>query len=207
MLVDELPQLFECFNWSYHFHANESLTSVIMADTGLNYAAFNALPLDETIQIALTNTDGFFVCFVGNTLLIGRLENGFFSFDSHARSPDGMLSILGNSTRVIFHNVDEVYTHIQNLALSMGYSNSVECNLTGVSCKMNLIANNSVSPKEGNDVCENFERTKSSLKTSDGNDDLMYVGQDQMWFSFIPLNSNVKKDLCHKMNVPFIFST
>lgn len=72
LLVEKLPQLFECFNRSYKFQSNKSLTSVIMADEGLNYAAFNALPLYEAIQIALTDTDGFFVCFGGNTLLIGK---------------------------------------------------------------------------------------------------------------------------------------
>lgn len=64
LLVEELPHLFECFNQSYEFLANESLASVIMADDGINYAAFNALPLDEAVQIALTDTDGFLCALV-----------------------------------------------------------------------------------------------------------------------------------------------
>lgn len=121
-----------------------------MADEGLNYAAFNALPPYEAIQIALADTDGFFVWFGGNTLLIGKLESGFFSFDSHSRYSVGMLSMFGNSTRILFKDVAEVYTYIQDLAISMGYSNSIECNLTGISCKMNLIANDSSVPTEKN---------------------------------------------------------
>lgn len=187
LLVEELPHLFECFNQSYEFHANESLPSVIMADDGINYAAFNALPLDEAIQIALTDTDGFFVCFGGNTLLIGKLQNGFFSFDSHSRSTEGMLSIFGKSTRVLLQSVEEVFSHIQNLALSMGYSKSVECNLTGVSCKMNYIGNDRSLHKTG-DIVTHFEQTnrpvESSFETDDGKDYLIFIAQDQLQFSF-----------------------
>lgn len=121
-----------------------------------------------------------------------------------------MLSMFGKSTRVLFKDVDEVYTYIQDLAISMGYSNSVECNLTGVSCKMNLIANDSSVPMEKSDIVTNFEETnksvKSSFQTCDEEDDLIFIGQDQMQLKFIPLNSSMKKDLCQKLNVPYICS-
>lgn len=47
LLVEELPKLFECFNKSFKFHANESIASVVRADDGLHYAEFNALSLDD----------------------------------------------------------------------------------------------------------------------------------------------------------------
>ena len=96
LLVNELPKHFECFNQLYDFISNDTLASVIMADEKLNYAGFNAWPLDEALQIALTDTDGCFVCFGGNSMLIGKTENGFFAVDSHSSS-DGMCSVSGNS--------------------------------------------------------------------------------------------------------------
>lgn len=140
-------------------------------------------------------------------MLIGKLQNGFFSFDSHSRSTEGMLSIFGKSTRVLLQSVEEVFSHIQNLALSMGYSKSVECNLTGVSCQMNYIGNDSSLHKTG-DVVTHFEQTniqvESSFETDDGKDDLIFIAQDQIQFSFTPMTTSLKKNLCQKVNVPYI---
>lgn len=119
-----------------------------------------------------------------------------------------MLSMFGKSTRILFQNVDEVYTYIQNLALSMGYSNSVECNLTGVLCKMNLIANDSSVLMEEGEIDTKCEETnmsvESSLQTCEEEDDLILIGQEQLQFRFIPMNSSLKKDLCKTLNIPYI---
>lgn len=182
-----------------------------MANEKLNYADFNALPLDEAFQVALADNDGCFVCFSGNTFLIGKTERGFFAFDSHSRSSGGMLSMCGKSTRVLLNNVYEVFSHIQNLARSMGYSNNIECNLTGVSCSMNATDDDGNLLMEKQDAAVVNERSMLSeetfLKTSDRDDDLIFVGQEQFQFSYIPLNSNLKKDLCQKLNVPYICMT
>lgn len=87
LLVEELPQLFECYNQTYTSHANESLISVILANDSLNYAEFNALPLDKAFQIALADNDGCFVCYGGNTFLIGKTECGFFLHLIHILGP------------------------------------------------------------------------------------------------------------------------
>lgn len=120
-------------------------------------------------------------------MLIGKLQNGFFSFDSHSRSTEGMLSIFGKSTRVLLQSVEEVFSHIQNLALSMGYSKSVEYNLTDVSCKMNYIENDSCLHMTG-DIVTDFEQSnipgESSFEAGDGKDDLIFIGQDQLQVSF-----------------------
>lgn len=133
---------------------------------------------------------------------------GFFAFDSHSRSSDGMLSMSGKSTRVLLSNVYEVFSHIQNLARSMGYSNNIECNLTGVSCSMNATDDDGNLLRVKKDAAVVNERSMFSedtfVKTSDRDDDLIFVGQEQFQFSYIPLNSNLKKDLCQKLNVPYI---
>ncbi|XP_062614203.1 uncharacterized protein LOC134275940 [Saccostrea cucullata] len=208
LLVEELPQLFECFNRSYQFHANKSVASVIMANNCLNYAEFNALPLYEALQVALTDTDGCFVCFGGNTMLIGSTERGFFAFDSHSRSSDGMLSVTGKSTRILFQNVNEVYSYLQGLALSMGYSEGVECNLSGVTCKMNFIANVSTLLEEEEDT-SNLPRSsellvETTVESCDRNDDVIFVGHEQLQYSFIPLTNDMKKHICQELNIPFI---
>lgn len=63
---------------------------------------------DDAIQIAPADTDGCFVCFGGNTLLLGKTECGFFAFDSHSRSINGMCSVTGKSTRILLKDYKEV---------------------------------------------------------------------------------------------------
>ncbi|XP_062613488.1 uncharacterized protein LOC134275232 [Saccostrea cucullata] len=208
LLVEELPQFFECFNRSYQFHAKESFASVILADNGVNYAEFNALPLDDALQVALTDNDGCFVCFGGNTMLIGSTESGFFAFDSHSRSADGMLNVSGKSTRVLLQNVNEVYSHLQSLALSMGYSKSVECNVCGVTCRMNFIANDSELLEEEENIGKISQRqelsVETTVETSNTNDDLIFISHEQVQFSFCPLTMILKKHLCHILKIPYI---
>lgn len=101
LLVEELPQNFECYDRSFEFLSNESRTSVILPDQHINFTEFDALPLQQTLTNTLENTDGCFVCFGGNTLLIGKTKNGFFSFDSYSRTIEGIFSTNGKSTRVL----------------------------------------------------------------------------------------------------------
>ncbi|XP_062602076.1 uncharacterized protein LOC134263711 [Saccostrea cucullata] len=208
LLVEELPQLFECFNRSYQFHADESFASVILADNGVNYAEFNALPLDDALQVALTDNDGCFVCFGGNTMLIGSTESGFFAFDSHSRSADGMLNVSGKSTRVLFQNVNEVYSHLQNLALSMGYSKNVECNVCGVTCRMDFIVNECGLFVEEEDIGKISQTPELSVETTvekcNANDDLIFISHEQVQFSFCPLSVKLKKHLSHILKIPYI---
>ena len=202
LLVEELPELFECFNRSYEFHANDEFTSVILPNDRLNYAEFNALPLDEALQVALADTDGCFVCFGGNTMLIGKADNHFFTFDPHARTVQGMQSNTGKSTRVLYENLNQLFEHIQSLALSMGYSQDVECNLTGVHCRMNFIAN----PTDLAGDVENEFECSISVETTDEfvHDDVTFVCHEQTQFTFMPLSVNLKKHVCNKLNVPYM---
>lgn len=166
------------------------------------------MPLDEAFQVALADNDGCFVYFGGITCVIGKTESGFFVFDSHSRSFNGMLSVSGKSVRVLFDNLFEVYSHIQNLALSMGYSNSIECNLTGLSCLMNFTENdgNLLKMENGSGVLseKSMLSEQENVKTSNQNDDVIIINQEQCQFSFCPLNTNLRKELCQKLSVPYI---
>lgn len=204
LLVEELPHLFECYNKSFKFHANASIASVILEDGQVNYAEFNALPLDTALRLALTDSDGCFVCFSGNTILVGDIGSGVFIFDSHSRSFDGMCSVSGKSTRLLFQNASELYSYIQNIALSMGYKSSVECNLTSVSCPMNIVNNVTQLIEEIEDVENVSESPELENETCDENDDLIFVRNEQFQFSFIPLTVNLKKQICQNLNFPFI---
>lgn len=119
-----------------------------------------------------------------------------------------MLSISGKSTRVLLHNVAEVYSHIQNLVLSMGYSNNIECNLTSETCAMSSIENVSYLDTEVQNDNEPFERSTVLEEMNDGthdqDGDVMFISQEQFQFSFVPLSSDLKQDLCQKLNVPYI---
>lgn len=74
-----------------------------------------------------------------------------------------MLNTFGKSTRVLLHNVGEVYSHIQDLVLSMGYSISDEWNLTGESCKMNSIEYVNNILRDEQYFCELFERPMNAI--------------------------------------------
>lgn len=107
--------------------------------------------------------------------------------------------MFGKSTRVLFQNIDEVYTYLQDLARFMRYSQSIECNLTGVYCKMNSISHVS---KEENNIAE--EKSNTTVETGDGEDKSIFIRQEQNQFCFTPINSVLKKDLCQKLNIPYI---
>ncbi|XP_062597979.1 uncharacterized protein LOC134259411 [Saccostrea cucullata] len=212
LLVSELPQFFECFGRLYEFKANESLPSLInLANVVLDYADFNAHELLEALQIALDDSDGCFVCFGGNTFLIGKSHNNFFTFDSHSRSSAGFQSVNGRSTRVLYESVQDLCNHILSLAKSMGYTEAIECEITGVQCSarqlslekeegINKESQFSDAEKEVNDFA-NFECTSSSSVQND--DEVEFVGSENHQIRFLPLSSDQKKTHCEILGIPF----
>ncbi|XP_078320119.1 uncharacterized protein LOC111115941 [Crassostrea virginica] len=203
LLVEELPEHFECFGSLFQFRANEPVASVINAQDGVDYAGFNALPLDAALQISLSDTDGCFVCFGGNSMLIGKTENAFYTFDSHSRNSDGMCSVSGKSTRILLPNIDEVFSHLGRLAHSMGYSAAVQCNFTGVLCKISNIASIS-GPQDGDDgTCTMFGDSQIFMNTEE-DDDLIFVSQDQLQYKFTPMCTELKKHICQNLQLPYI---
>ncbi|XP_062581095.1 uncharacterized protein LOC134242909 [Saccostrea cucullata] len=168
LLVEELPQYFECFSNTFDFTVKTSVPSLISVSAEEPcYEDFNAHPLFEALQIALTETNGCFVCFGGNTLLIGKTNDGFFSFDSHARCPRGYLSVRGKSTRILLKDVQDVYLHLRSLAISMGISQTVACELTGVLCSLKHFATAVVNEVKGTEkYSEGNEDSRQGLLTS-----------------------------------------
>ncbi|XP_062572298.1 uncharacterized protein LOC134234263 [Saccostrea cucullata] len=169
LLVEELPQYFECYNNTFDFTVKVSVPSLIsLSEEEPCYEDFNAYPLYEALQMALTEADGCFVCFGGNTLLIGRTTDEFFIFDSHARCARGYLSVRGKSTRILLKDVQHVYFHLKSLALSMGFLRTVECELTGVLCSLKHFAIAKFEKVEGNiEFSEAFINSRQGIIMSD----------------------------------------
>ncbi|XP_062594109.1 uncharacterized protein LOC134255598 [Saccostrea cucullata] len=213
LLVSELPQFFECFGRLYEFKANESLPSLInLANVVLDYADFNAHELLEALQIALDDSDGCFVCFGGNTFLIGKSHNNFFTFDSHSRSSVGFQSVNGRSTRVLHESVQDLCNHILSLAKSMGYTEAIECEITGVQCSARQL---SLGKEEGIDKelqfgdvekeLNNFAnfQCNSSSSSLQNDDEVEFVGSENHQIRFLPLSSDQKKTKCEILGIPF----
>ena len=133
ILINELPTELEIFQQLLTFSYRESLATIVGNEHEIEHLQeFNASPLYETLQIALTDCNVCFVCFSENTILVGRRKGGFFIFDSHSRSHKGLRHVDGSSVCMFLKDIDDVYIHIQELANSMGIGKAVECEVTGV---------------------------------------------------------------------------
>lgn len=107
----------------------------------------------------------------------------FFAFDSHSRSVDGMCSVNGKSTRVLLKDLKEVYSHLQNIALSMGISSGVECNLTtNTSCWFEDREDMGILLKEQLTI-------EGTTKTPEEND-LLLIGSDNVQCAYFPLDAS-----------------
>ncbi|XP_062596168.1 uncharacterized protein LOC134257593 [Saccostrea cucullata] len=238
LLVEELPQYFECFSNTFDFTVKVSVPSLIsLSAEEPCYEDFNAYPLFEALQVALTETNGCFVCFGGNTLLIGKTNDGFFSFDSHARCSRGYLSVRGKSTRILLKDVQDVYLHLRSLAISMGFSQTVACELTGVLCSLKHFATAVVYEVKGSEYSEGNKGSRQGLSTSNQSkvkesgryleglkgseqgrslsdqseilqaNDVIFMGEEFQRHDFIPLSVEKQKDLCKLLGVPYHVST
>lgn len=228
LLVEELPQYFECYNKTFDFTVKIVVLSLIsLFEVEPCYADFNAYPLLEGLQMALCEADGCFVCFGGNTLLIGKTDQELFVFDSHARCPKGYVSFTGKSTRIIFKDVEEVFLHIKSLALSMGYSRTVECELSGVLCrfkeffigevcvdesegtsKQGLVSSSESEADELGEKLEGDNLLKTDCILSNQlemmqTNEIVIVGEEMKQQNFIPLSTEKKRKLCKDLNVPY----
>ncbi|XP_061185136.1 uncharacterized protein LOC133193183 [Saccostrea echinata] len=227
LLVEELPHFFECFNETFDFTVKVLVPSLIsLSEEEPCYGDFNAYPLFEALQMALTETNGCFACFGGNTLLIGKTNDGFFIFDSHARCSRGYLSVRGKSTRLILKNVHDVYLHLRLLAVSMGFSRTVECELTGVLCSIKHFvvaevydeaikcSNQGVNFSSQSEVKETrsysgaFDGSKQGGIISDQSDmiepnEVIIIGEEVKKHDFIPLSIQKQRELCKQLGLPY----
>ncbi|XP_061177698.1 uncharacterized protein LOC133186474 [Saccostrea echinata] len=216
LLVHELPQFFECFSKLFEFKANESLASLInLLDVEPCYEDFNAFSLLDALHIALGDTDGCFVCFGGSTFLVGKIGDEFFTFDSHSRSCRGHMSINGRSTRVLYQSVQDIYSHVLSLAVSMGYAGLVNCEITGVHCTLRQFEGkeetiygeqNYLKGKEktvSNETLseENISLSKnSSLNLNENGVEIVLIENHKL--SFVPLSRKTKQQLCNVVRIP-----
>lgn len=70
--------------------------------------------------------------------LCGKNEREFFYL--HSRTQEGYQTADRKSIRIIDNSILDIQHHIWSLALSMGYANFVDCEITGVVCIMMYIA-------------------------------------------------------------------
>ncbi|XP_062606870.1 uncharacterized protein LOC134268630 [Saccostrea cucullata] len=214
LLVDELPQFFECFNAMFEFKAHGSLSSLInLSDTEPNYDDFNAYSLSDALQISLEKTSGCFVCFMGNTFLVGKTIDGLFTFDSHSRSPLGYMSVNGRSTRILYNSVHDIYNHILSLATSMGFSGITECEITGVDCSVRQVESTDEDVKIGQkEITQHIEDSEGAFQESTNilrmsmpsvaDDDCEIICCDRSEVRFLPLSFNKKVHLCKIIGIP-----
>lgn len=203
LLVEELPQYFECFSRSFEFTTNSTLATIVcLSDDQPSYADFNALPLYEALQISLVDTDGCFVCFGGNTILIGKTNGVFFTFDSHSRTSKGLFSSNGRSTRLLFNSIEELFMQIQTLAKSMGYSNMVECNITGVKCNSKSIERENKKFNCPRDTNNDIHQNSLDHCTTDCHDEVIFLRSTKERFKFCSMSHDTKQELCNKLGLP-----
>ena len=132
LLISELPDKIEIRNRLFHFKYQNPVVSLLNS-TEEQMSAFNACSLDDAVQLSFTKSDYTFVTFRGNTFLIGKSGNFFFTFDSHSRSYDGLVDANhGKSTVIVYPNVISIVQHIRLLAGSMNIESVEQIEMTAV---------------------------------------------------------------------------
>lgn len=216
LLVSELPQFVECFDKMFEFRCNESLASLI--SLGVDepcYDDFNAHTLLDAMQISLLDTDGCFVCFGGNTFLVGKTCAKYFIFDSHSRTPEGYQTADGKSIRIIHDTLIDVQQHILSLALSMGFTNVVECEITGVVCTMTQVEDDTsidfVLPDDmiSAQIHERDNSRQSNfVEISQRDDSIVFLSEEKarspnVFSSDELLTEIVRKEICKELDLVF----
>lgn len=99
------------------------------------------------------------------------------------------MSANGKSTCKIVQSVDEVHMHIIELAHSMGFSNAIECEITGMSCMQ-------IAPRENT---ENVQAYPPS------DDNIVCIQQEEPpQTAFEQLSMNSKQMLCSILRIPVL---
>lgn len=211
LLVDELPQYFECFNETFEFCRREPISSIIyLSGDEPNYIDFGACPLLEALTMALNDTDGCFICFGGNSLLISKTDNGYFLFDSHSRCDKGLLCVDGKSTRILLGSIEQIYFQLQSLAVSLGFCGIVECEIMGVLCTVRsnirdlninlcqtLTKNINFSGNLPNSLLKNNITAEQSA-----DDSVLFVRSEHQQQKFNPLTIEEKREICIQLQLP-----
>ncbi|XP_062598312.1 uncharacterized protein LOC134259730, partial [Saccostrea cucullata] len=219
---------------TFEFKVKLSVSSLIsLSDEEPCYEDFNAFPLTEALQKVLEGTRGCFVCFGGNTLLVGRTNEGFYTFDSHSRCCSGYMNVNGKSTRILLRTVHDVYLHLVSLALSMGFTRTVECELTGALCLLKqfgfapvkededvfLYSDTGIGSAPGNnfsgDKCFHSDMCIGSAegnKISENEENILeseikFLSKESKRQDFFPLSVKKQEELCRLLDLPYSHSS
>ena len=183
ILINELPRELDVFDSTFSFSFEESFATMVgNRCENINWQEFNACPLFESLQRSLLQCDACFICFNGNTILVGKRNGFFFIFDSHSRSQKGFVHANGKSICILLNEIEAVYSHIQQLANSMGIFSSMECEVTGVSIY------SQDNKKENSEEC----------------DDLYLVSETTAHPEFQPFTVDVQRKVSTNLGIPFI---
>ncbi|XP_061180157.1 uncharacterized protein LOC133188671 [Saccostrea echinata] len=106
------------------------------------------------------------------------------------------MSLNGYSTRILYKSIEDVYNHVLLLALSMGYSEMIDCEITGVNCSISKIE----AYEAQNDM---HSSTKLQLVPDCGDVDFEVVSTESHKISFRPLSGNRKIELCQTLGISF----
>lgn len=223
LLISDLPRNLDIHAELFSISLSDSIGSLIplpLDEQIPDLRQFNAKPLKEALCCSLSNTDGCFICFNGNTMLVGKVNQEYFIFDSHSRSPCGKLSENGKSLCRIVQSIQDIYMHVNELAQSMGFTTTVECEVTGVSSNFGCISQN--DPSQGNNIkgvsedveCEitgvssNISCISQNAASPENNikrfsEDVVYLGQEQnIATDFRMISANTKKRFCNTYQIP-----
>lgn len=223
LLISDLPRNLDIHAELFSISLSDSIGSLIplpLDEQIPDLRPFNAKPLKEALCCSLSNTDGCFICFNGNTMLVGKVNQEYFIFDSHSRSPCGKLSENGKSLCRIVQSIQDIYMHVNELAQSMGFTTTVECEVTGVSSNFGCISQN--DPSQGNNIkgvsedveCEitgvssNISCISQNAASPENNikrfsEDVVYLGQEQnIATDFRMISANTKKRFCNTYQIP-----
>lgn len=145
--------------------------------------------------------------------LCGKKEREFFYL--HSRTQEGYQTADRKSIRIIDNSILDIQHHIWSLALSMGYANFVDCEITGVVCIMMYIAhasnreivvqvdeNYDIAPYELESSCQ-----RNLIENPENNESIMYVSDEVKLSDDILVESLVKetkKSICHDLDIKLL---
>ena len=208
LLVSDLPSQIEVLNRLVRFEQKESFASLINTDNSVDFSNLpGVLPLDQSIQESLIDSDGCFICVKGNTSVVIKQRGKLYLFDSHARNTLGLPDSNGASLVMELTDVEHLYQHLCNF---VGHNVSVQYEVTGVSLRVPLLENEVCLEEEiavNENTSERTEPTNESLQRDDDRceeQDVILQPDSCVTerFDYKPLDVVTKRKLCTLLNIP-----
>lgn len=96
--------------------------------------------------------------------------------------------------------------HVQSLAKSMGFSNVIECNITGVKCNSISLERNGGNLENAWEMINENHHDDSSITkeyVDDCEDEVVYVQSEMEKFRFSPMKDDLKQESCKILGIPY----